>query len=122
MVDQQDIEDNLTNVKYIVRRSENPHPMTLIAIVVITLMVICYIYKTFLKPNISGIWQEDNGSKYTITHNKWDDSLSVDGAFYGVIRGNLVAYYVRNKLFMGIWLNDTIEWTDGSRWVNTRGY
>lgn len=122
MVDQQDIEDNLSNVKYIVRRSENPHPMTLIAITVIALMFICYIYKTFLKLNISGIWQGENGSRYVIIHNKWDDSLRFDDEFYGVMRGNLVAYYVKNKLLMGVWINDVIKWTDGSKWMNIRGH
>ena len=51
-------EDNLQKVKNIVRRSENPHPITIVIIIIISMYIIYYIYHKCIKTNLSGIWTD----------------------------------------------------------------
>ena len=50
-----DINNSYINeVRQIVRRSENPHPLTIIIIAVFSLLFIYYIYEKYLKPSKIG--------------------------------------------------------------------
>lgn len=113
---------NLSNTRWIVRRSENPHPMSVIGIVIISLLVICYLYKRFLKPSASGVWVDSNLQKHVINHNVYKDIIKVDYIHYGIIKGNLIVLYKNNIMTMGIWIGNEIEWTDGNKWNCICGY
>ena len=115
-------DQNLYNIRYIVRRSENPHPMTIVIVVIISLLAMCFVYRLFIKPSVSGTWVDTKNKKHIINHNKYTDEINVDGQFYGVIKGNLIVFYVDDKMKMGVWLKNEIEWTDGDRWQCICGY
>lgn len=113
---------NLANVKHIVERSENPHPLTIVLIIVGSMLIIYYIYIIVIKKSLSGDWADENNNIHTICHNKWKDTLLVDYNIVGVVKGNLVVIYVGKTMKMGILLNDNIDWVDGTSWYNIYGY
>jgi hypothetical protein len=113
---------NLINVRNVVRRSENPNPLIIVVIIVVTIMVMCCIFVQFIKKPITGIWIDGNDKTHDIRHNKWKDTIIVDGKYHGMIKGHLVIIYMQKKIQMGIWIKDKITWTDGSTWDCSYGY
>lgn len=116
---------NLEKVCRIVTRSENPHPLTIVLIIFASIIVIYYIYICMIKDLATGNWVDENKKKYTIKHNKWTDAITVNTpkrSICGVIKGNLIVIYVDKTMRTGVWLNDTINWTDGTTWQCIYGY
>jgi hypothetical protein len=113
---------DLAYITYIVRRSENPHPMTIIAVIIVVALVLCFLYKKFLKPSVAGVWICGKKERHIIDHDKYKDIISVDKQYYGMIKGNMIVYYVDNNMKMGVWIGNTIEWTDGDKWQCVCGY
>ena len=113
---------NLINVKEIVRRSENPSPLVIVIIILVTMIVIYFIFINVIKKSITGIWIDDGDKSYDIIHDKWKDTIIVNGKFHGMIKGHLVIIYMGKKMDMGIWVNDKINWMDGSVWYCNYGY
>ena len=56
---------NLANVKHIVERSENPHPLTIVLIIVGSMLIIYYIYIIVIKKSLSGDWADENNNIHT---------------------------------------------------------
>jgi hypothetical protein len=115
-------DSNLAYITYIVRRSENPHPMTIIAVIIVVVLVLCCLYKKFLKPSVAGVWICGKNERHVISHDKYKDTISVDKQYYGMIKGNMIVYYVDNNMKMGVWIGNTVEWTDGDKWQCVCGY
>jgi hypothetical protein len=115
-------DQNLSNIRYVVRRSENPHPMTVVIIVLITILVMYFICIQFMRPSVAGIWLDTKNRQHSISHNKYTNEINVDNQFYGNIKSNLIVFYIDNKMKMGVWLGNEIEWTDGDKWQCARGY
>lgn len=113
---------NLIKVQNLVRRSENPNPLVIVVIIVVTIMVMCCIFIQVIKKSITGIWIDGEDKTHDIQHNKWKDTIVVDGKNHGLIKGHLVIIYMQKKMQMGIWIKDKITWTDGSTWDCSYGY
>lgn len=112
---------NVEHVRSIIRRSENPHPITIIIISVISLLSIYLLYTYCLKPDISGVWVCEK-QHHVIKYDKWSDTINVDGKYYGTVSGNTVILYMNGQMKMGVWVKDIIEWTDGEKWQSAYGY
>jgi hypothetical protein len=112
-----DEEQNLLKVRNIVTRSENPNPFTMIIIIIATILVIYLVYMCQIKKSIGGQWNA-SGSKlvYMIVHNKWKDTLVINQHLFGFVKGNLIVMYEDNDMLLGVWLDDIIEWTNGTKW------
>jgi hypothetical protein len=108
--------ENLKRVKYIVRRSENPHPFTIIVIIIISMFVIYYIYNKWIKTNITGNWKDKFNNTRHIEHNAWNDKLILDNVHTGMIKGNLIVLYEDACIKMGIYENSEIHWCDDDIW------
>lgn len=116
---------NLANVKYIVERSENPHPLIIVLIIVGSILFIYFCYIGLVKKSLTGQWTDDKNNIFSIKHNMWEDTLIIDGPIYptyGVVKGNIVVIYVGKTMNMGIYLDDNIDWIDGSSWYCIYGY
>ena len=90
---------NLDYVKNVVYQRENPHPLTIVFLIVGILILICFIYTVFIKRNISGIWFGNSelapsSMKYKISHNPFTDSLTVKNTSGEVVHGKLVGHTV----------------------------
>lgn len=118
---QQTEEKNLIDVQEIVRRSENPHPITLILIIVMTVLIMYCVYVKVIKKSATGSWMDDAENSHHITHDLWKDTLTVDGKHYGIIKGHTMIVYMKDQMRMGIWVNDRISWTDGQTWMCEEG-
>jgi hypothetical protein len=110
---------NLLNVKSIVKRSENPHPFTIILIISVIMLVMYCSYVNVFKISICGEWIDDDDKIHVIKHNKWTDIVLVDNNYKGVFRGNLLLVYINNKLQMGIYTNNIIKWMNGDSWYGS---
>jgi hypothetical protein len=110
-------EKNLLKVRNIVTRSENPNPFTMIIIIIATLIVIYFVYMFQIKKLVGGQWNASGTeSTYMIAHNKWKDTLVINEHLFGFVKGNLIVMYKDNDMQLGVWLDDTIEWTNGTKW------
>lgn len=112
---------NLQNVKNIVKRSENPHPLILCCIILCTVIIMYYLYVVKFKHNITGQWMDDDNHIHLIQHNIWKDKLLVDNYNSGVVRGNTVIVYENHTMRMGVLLEHSIYWTDGTSWQQIFG-
>lgn len=106
---------NLIRVKDLVRRTENPNPFVIIIIIIVVIMLMYILYVKYIKKTISGIWIDANETEHEIMHDKWSDSIMID-CNKGVVKGHLVVMYTEKKMELGIWMNDKINWVDGSVW------
>lgn len=116
---------NLSNVKYIVERSENPHPLTIVLIIVGVILILYCCYMTFVKKNLTGEWVDDEDNVYVIKHNTWQNTIVVSsgkGIQQGVVNGDVVIIYVDETMRIGIYTVNNIEWMDGSSWQCVYGY
>jgi len=113
---------NLIKVKDIVRRSENPNPLIIVVIIIVTILVMYCAFIQVIKKSITGIWIDDDDKNHDIIHNKWKDTIIVDGKYHGLVKGHLVVIYMNKKMQMGIWIKNRITWTDGSKWDCSYGY
>jgi hypothetical protein len=117
--DQQKLDEdkNLLKVRNIVKRSENPNPFTMIIIIIATLLVIYLVYMLQVKKLVGGQWNA-SGSKlvYMVAHNKWKDTLVINDHLFGFVKGNLIVMYEGDDMRLGVWLDDVIEWTNGTKW------
>ena len=113
---------NLLKVKDIVRRSENPHPMTMVAVIVGIIIIMVCIYTSFIKRTVSGIWIDDEGKSFNVAHNKWKDTILVNNKHHGLLKGHVVILYLEQKMQMGIWIKNKIKWMDGDVWYCSHGY
>lgn len=112
---------NLLHVKDVVKRSENPNPLIIILIIVCMILILYCLHTNFIKKSLSGIWYDDNDTTHEIFHNKWRDVITVDKQYQGVVQGYMVVIYFNNDIKSGLWINDTIKWTDGSHWYCSYG-
>ena len=113
---------NLIKVKSVITRMENPNPLIIVVIILVVILVMYCLFINFIKKSITGIWVDDDDKSNDITHNKWKDTIIVNGKSHGLIKGHLVIIYMEQKMQMGIWIDDKITWTDGSVWQCAYGY
>ena len=113
---------NLIQVRDIIRRTENPNPIFILFIIIIILTVMYYIFISFIKTSITGVWIDANDINHNIVHNKWKDTIIVDGKYHGVCKGYIVIIYMNGQVTIGICNNNKIKWTDGSTWNCSYGY
>jgi hypothetical protein len=113
---------NLLAVKGIVRRSENPHPVTIVMIIVVSILVMYCIYIQYLKKTITGNWVDSDDKNHNIEQNKMSNTIIVDGKYSGFVKGHLIVMYMDDASKMGIWIKNKITWLDGSAWWCTHGY
>lgn len=121
-VENKDANKNIINVKNLVRKSENPNPLIIVIIILVTMIIIYFIFINVIKLSITGIWLDEYNKSYDIVHNKWKDTILVNGEFRGIIKGHLIVIYINNKADIGIWINNKINWLDGSIWQCNYGY
>lgn len=107
---------NLTNVKTLVRRSENPNPIILVLIIIGVMMVMGAVYIMYVKKSISGIWHDAEGNSHVILHNKWINTIVVDDTYNGTTAGHLVVINKNEEILTGLLVNNQIQWGDGSSW------
>jgi hypothetical protein len=113
---------NLINVKNVVRRSENPNPFVIVVIILVVILVMYNAFIQLIKKSINGIWIDNDDKSNDITHNKWKDTIIVNGKYHGLVKGHLVVIYMAKKMQMGVWIDNKITWTDGSVWNCSYGY
>ena len=107
---------NLIKCQDIVRRSENPHPLVIVVIIVVSILVMYCLYVNTVKKTIGGYWMNSDDDKFIITHNKWKDTIVVDNKYPGLVKGHLVVVHMDEKVQMGIWIDNTIKWMNGDIW------
>ena len=107
---------NIINVKDVIRRSENPNPLIIVLIILGSMILMYFIFVQFVKKSVAGTWLDDNKNINIINHNKWKDSISINDNSNGFVKGHMIIVYMFDKVKTGIWLNDKINWTDGSSW------
>ena len=114
--------ENLFKVQEIVKKSENPHPITLVLIIIITVILMYCIYINTIKKSATGSWLDDSEKSHGVVHNLWKDTILVDGKHHGIIKGHVMIIYMKDQMQMGVWINDRITWTDGRVWMCEAGY
>ena len=107
---------NLQKTINVVRKSENPHPLFVVAIVLLTIMVFYCLYVNSVKKSASGVWSNSENKEFTLCHNKWTDSVVMNDRHSGLVNGNLVIVHLNETSQIGVWLNDTIKWMNGDIW------
>lgn len=107
---------NLEQVKYIVKRSENPHPFVICFIILLSILIIYCLYVTTIKKSISGNWLSSDNKIHKIKHNKWKDTLFVNGN-HGILNGNLIVIYEGETMQIGALVSDVIYWVEGTKWT-----
>ena len=103
-------------VRRIVREAENPHPILIVFIILITLLLIYYIYVSRIKPNHSGEWFCEDYD-VNIKHNTFNDTFIAEIneiKLPGIIIGN--AIYLSDgdssdSYAMGVYDKGKIHWT-----------
>ena len=121
MATELDVVRNLARVQQIVRRSENPHPCVVAIIILISLLLMYYIYVNSIKPSLSGIWINSDKTEYHIKHNKFKDTIEINKTYPGFINGTVLVVYMGDILQMGIFTNDKIKWLNGEVWYSAIG-
>ena len=115
--------DNIKNylkVKETVKKSENPHPFVMVAIVAVVITFMYCIYVIVIKSHIEGTWIDDDDVSHIINHNKWTDVVYTDSKYKGVLKGNLLLMYIGEKMRMGIYINNQIQWMNGDIWYSIK--
>ncbi len=112
-------EINITNVKNIIYKNDNPHPAAIAAIAAVLIIFMYYIYVLFIKTCFNGQWitSGEYGGAVIIRHNKWNNTVQIDGVGVGVINGS--AIYLRaheDEMFLGILQDNNIYWVGGAVW------
>jgi hypothetical protein len=108
---------NLLKVRNVVTRSENPNPFMIIIIILVTLMLIYFVYIYQIKLLVGGQWNNSATNKsYKVVHNRWKDTLVINDNIFGFVKGNLIVIYEGSDMQMGIWLDNVVEWTNGTNW------
>lgn len=107
---------NLLRVQRVVRRSENPHPITIIGVIIVSILVIYCLYINAIKKSITGVWVDNEDKSYNINHNKWKDTIVINNRYPGIVKGNLVILYINNDMQMGVWMDKKIKWMNGNVW------
>ncbi len=112
-------EINITNVKNIIYKNDNPHPLIISALAMVLIIFIYYIYVVFIKTCFGGRWLTDGeyGGAVVIRHNKWNNTVHVDDVGSGIING--AAIYLRTSgslLYSGVLHNNNIYWIGGAVW------
>jgi hypothetical protein len=108
-------EINVENVRHIINRNDHPHPVVLIIIIITLMILLYYIYAAFVKTCFNGEWISNEGHM-KVKHNKWNDSILVNGFVHGHVKGNAVYLIINNKLSLGVLYDDTIYWIGGEIW------
>ena len=111
---------NLLQVRDIVRKSENPHPFVMTAVIVVIILVMYCIYVNTIKSHIGGEWIDDDDVSHQVVHNKWTDVVYADARYRGVLKGNLLLMYIGEKMCMGIYINNQIRWMNGDVWHSVK--
>lgn len=110
---------NEINVRRIIRREENPSPVIITAIIIITLILTYYLYIFTIKECYNGAWYSSiNDEQFIINHNKWNDAIYIsrNGVYFmkGYISGNsIIVHQISNEsiLYIGTIYNNIIYWT-----------
>ncbi len=121
-------EINEQNVRRIIEKKEHPNPTLILSFVVILLLIIYYIYISFVKNSFSGIWISDNDQIFKIYHNKWSDNINImqmyiDGSndiYYanGYVLGNAIYLLEFDSISMGVIYNNKIYWANSNEvWI-----
>jgi hypothetical protein len=113
---------NLLKVSNVIKRSENPNPLTIVVIIIVSILVIYCIFIQVVKTSISGVWVDSSSKNHDISHNKWKDTIIVDRKYHGLVKGHLVVIYMDKQMQMGIWIKNKIMWTNGTVWQCSYGY
>lgn len=105
------ITKNIDNLQRVITRSENPHPVFIICLA-LSVFIICYIiYITTIKSDYSGSWICSKGDIHKMYHNKWNDSVLVNGSISGYVKNNLIVLYT-DSVNVGIRNVNMITWID----------
>ena len=108
--------NNIKRVKTIVTRSENPHPLTIVFIIVLTILIMYNVYINIIKKTIEERWLDYNKNLYNIVHNKWNDTIVLNKKYPGTINGHLVTIHTNKGTKIGIWIDDKIKWMNDEVW------
>jgi hypothetical protein len=111
-------EINITNVKNIIYKNDNPHPVAIVAIAAVLIIFMYYIYVVFIKTCFNGYWltEGEHGGDVVIRHNKWNDSLRINGVGSGFVKGGAIYLRVADEMHTGILYNNNIYWVGGAVW------
>ena len=116
-------EDELRNylkVQKTIKMCENPHPITMIMVIVLIMGVIYILHVEFFKQVITGKWEDSKGEFHTIYQNKWTNNAVIDSKYHGFVKGNVVVYQREidgaNVNAMGIITSGMISWLHGDVW------
>ena len=103
-------EKNIRDLKHKLHFSDHPHPATLCMIIIIFLIFIYYVYINLLKQCFSGVWYDQDGNKYYISHNKWSDSILVNQYVQGYVSGHAIYLRISGRFIRGVLHNNIIHW------------
>jgi hypothetical protein len=68
---------NYENVKYKLRKLENPNPIFTIAVFCITVMMVIILLRLIKGCKFDGVWVDDNDVKYVISRNVFINRLNI---------------------------------------------
>ena len=92
-------------LRKVVHKNANPDPTVVVLICLIIIMTVWLIYVMFMKPNMSGVWYDNNDRKWVLDHDKWSTGLMVYieniGAHHCKVSGNMVTC----NGILGVWDN-----------------
>lgn len=115
---------NYLKVKRVIRRSENPDPITVVLIILASVMVIYFMFVTCVKKTLTGKWEGNKDEVHTIVQNKWNDTLLIDSKYLGVAKGHVAIVHMPEPIGtkMGVITEGKIHWTNGETWYCDYGY
>ena len=111
---------NYEHVRSTIMKTNYPSPSLIASGFLVVILISIVLYYIFMRPNISGIWFDIDAKKiYRIIHNKYTDSLLINGVASRLVDRNL---YRPDDGVGGIVIGDVIQWVGGAQWIKTRRF
>ena len=115
---------NYLKVKQVIRRSENPNPLTIVLIIVVCILIIYFMFVMCIKRTLTGKWEGNQNEVHTIVQNKWNDTMLVDSKYLGIVKGHVAIVHMPKPIGtkMGVITEGKINWTNGETWYCEYGF
>jgi hypothetical protein len=98
-----------------ITKNDHPHPLFLMSVSIIVIIVLYMCFISFVKQNFGGTWYV-NGNKISVSHNKWNDTFTVNNKYVGYIVGNALYFHSQADQRAGVVYGKKIIWSNGTVW------
>ena len=107
-------------VRDVIRRSENPHPLTIFIIVFVVVFFLYCCHIKYNKNNLSGVWENTKGKAFHVVYNRLNNKVIVyclEKQIDGIVSGDAIILNIDGATKKGICINNRIEWQNGDVWT-----